>query len=175
MCSAFPLIVHTTVNNVYTVIFGRDTSLDTGLKWQLIQRLMKFVAAVVPILIAVFVSNLVVVLNYAGIIGFFIAFFFPILLHLRSQWVCFQTFRYTLEDNNGYSDSIKLESPLLGPPDNPKKPGLANDLFEFMFTTRKAVLYKTPYSMFFSYPIVVVGIGFISFMTLVFTIVSLIV
>ena len=107
VCSAFPLVVHTTVNNIYTVVFGRDTSQDTGFKYCLIQRLMKFVAAILPIGIALFVSNLVIVLNYAGIIGFFIAFFFPVVLQLSSQWVCQKTFCYLLDDetNNSLHDS----------------------------------------------------------------------
>ena len=136
---------------------------------------------VLPILIAMFVSNLVVILNYAGIIGLFIAFFFLISLHLRSQWVCRQTFWFILDKNKmnayGYNStySSNENSPLLGAQQSTnKKPTFAVDLIEFLFTTRNSVLYKTPYSMFFSYPIVVLGIALISFMTLVFTIFSLI-
>ena len=138
VCSAFPLVVHTTVNNIYTVIFGCDTSLDTGLKWGLVQRCMKFVAAILPIFIAMFVSNLVVVLNYAGIIGFFIAFFFPISLHLRSQWVCRQTFWFILDKNkmNGYGyNSSNENSPLLSAQQSTnEKPTFAVDLIEFLLT-----------------------------------------
>ena len=136
---------------------------------------MKLVAAVLPILIAMFVSNLVQVLNYAGIIGFFIAFFFPAFLHLRSQWVCFQTFRNILRSGsklNGYGSHGNETTPLLG---GVAEQSFSRDLLEFFFTTKHSDLYKTPYSMFFSYPIFVVVIGVVSFMTLVFTIVSLIV
>ena len=55
-----------------------------------------------------------------------------------------------------------------------KKP-FVNEVLEFLSIDSKAVLYKTPYSTVFSYPIVVLVVGVVSFLTLVFTIVSLIV
>ena len=134
---------------------------------------MKFIAAILPIGIALFVSNLVIVLNYAGIIGFFIAFFFPVVLQLSSQWVCQKTFCYLLDEtNNSLHDSSQNSSPVI----KEKTPLLLkpnNSISEFLFTTKKSVLYKTPYSLFFSYPVVVLVIGFFSTLTLVFTIASL--
>ena len=139
---------------------------------------MKFIAAILPIGIALFVSNLVIVLNYAGIIGFFIAFFFPVVLQLSSQWVCQKTFCYLLDDetNNSLHDSSQNSSPVIKektPLLKPNNKTTFKSICEFLFTTKKAVLYKTPYSMLFSYPVVVLVIGFFSTLTLVFTIASL--
>ena len=141
---------------------------------------MKFIAAILPIGIALFVSNLVIDLNYAGIIGFFIAFFLSCVLQLSSQWVCQKTFCYLLDEtNNSLHDSsqnsslvIKEKTPLLLNPNNKTSQTTFESNCEFLFTTKKSVLYKTPYSMFFSYPVVLV-IGFFSTLTLVFTIASL--
>lgn len=141
----------------------------------LVQRGMKFLAAILPICVAMFVSNLVTVLNYAGLIGFFIAFFFPILLHIRSQWVCVQTFKHISGHHsklNGY-ESDKETSPLLGAQGVTPSHDLVSEVLQFLFTTKFSSLYKTPYSMYFSYPIFVLVIAFVSFTTLVFTIVSI--
>ncbi len=96
VCSVYPLVIHTIVSNVYSVVFGRDTSQDKGWELFFIQISMKFTVAFLPICIAMFVSNLVYVLKYAGLAGFFIVLFFPITLQLSSQWVCYRTFAYLL-------------------------------------------------------------------------------
>ena len=112
VCSVYPLMVHTIVNNIYTVIFGKDTSQDKGRRLCLIQLSMKFVIALIPILIALFVSNLVYVLKYAGLAGFFVALFFPIILQLKSQWVCVNRFHYMIDiDSPVQSQSHDNETP----------------------------------------------------------------
>ena len=119
----------------------------------------------------------VIVLNYAGIIGFFIAFFFPILLHLRSQWVCQETFYNLMEiTDNTQSRKMKKGSPEATPllEGSSRKP-FVNEVLEFLSIDSKAALYKTLYSTVFSYPIVVLVVGVVSFLTFVFTIASLIV
>ena len=91
--SAFPLVIHTIVNNLYLVLFGRDTSAKSKFRYEwVILLVLKLVLAVLPMVAALFLSNLVSVLKYAGLLGFFISFFFPTLLQLRSQWMCRQLF-----------------------------------------------------------------------------------
>lgn len=107
VCSAYPLVIHTITNNIYLTLFGRDTSkksktpkLDFGL-----QILIKFITAVLPIAAAMLISNLVYVLKYAGLMGFFIAFFFPTALQLSSTWKCSKVF--------GTRAGSGVDSPLL--------------------------------------------------------------
>ena len=92
--SAYPLVVHTISNNIYTTLFRRDTSLKSKTPKLdfFIQLVIKFVSAVLPITAALLVSNLVYVLKYAGLTGFFIAFFFPTALQLASVWRCSKEF-----------------------------------------------------------------------------------
>ena len=58
-----------------------------------IRLLLKLIVAILPIAAALFISNLVYVLKYAGLFGFFICFFFPAALQLRSIFVVTRTFR----------------------------------------------------------------------------------
>ena len=91
--SAFPLITHTSANNIYLIFMGRDTSKKPKYKFDWAIRLvLKFLVATLPIVGALFISNLVYVLKYAGLFGFGICFFFPTLLQLQSQRVCTRLF-----------------------------------------------------------------------------------
>ena len=58
----------------------------------LLQLVIKFISAVIPIAAALLISNLVYVLKYAGLAGFFISFFFPTALQLSSIWKCSKIF-----------------------------------------------------------------------------------
>ena len=51
-------------------------------------------AAVLPLLAAFGVANLIYVLKYAGLFGFAICLFFPAVLQLRSIHVCNREFRH---------------------------------------------------------------------------------
>lgn len=94
--SAFPLMVHTVVNNLYLIITGHDTSKAPSPKHRLFDRilriLLRLIVAVLPVLLAFGMANLVYVLKYAGLVGFNICFFFPTVLQLRSIYVCRQRF-----------------------------------------------------------------------------------
>ena len=170
-------MVLTTVNNVYTVVLGKDTTQHKGWRYTLIHLGMKFLAASLPIGVSLFVSNLVVVLNYAGLIGFFICFYFPILLQLRSQWVCQETFSHTLNnttmciqaEQNDSGNDISEKTPLLSYSLEPFTKRLSSFL-----CGKGASCYTTPYSLpILSSPIVVMITGIITASFLVFTIVSL--
>ena len=87
--SAYPLVNICSVNNVYMVITGRDTSEPPKWRYDWILRLsLRFIIAVIPILLAFGAANLVFILKYAGPLGYGICFLFPIVLHLRSMYVC---------------------------------------------------------------------------------------
>lgn len=180
VCSVFPLIIHTIVNNIYTVIFGRDTSQVAGWKHFLLQLLMKFIAAVIPIFVALFVSNLVYVLKYAGLTGFFIAFFFPIVFQLSSQWVCCKTFSYMTGDYLANRDrecctSLLINSQIQDKKEDTPLIGSKNKVTvsQFFFSRKNSYLYMTPYSTIFSYPLCVLFIAFLSFICITLSVVSL--
>ena len=61
--SVYPLLVLTIVNNLYTVIFCKDTSQVTN-SWGtfFVRLLLKFIISLAPILVAMAISNLFVVL-----------------------------------------------------------------------------------------------------------------
>lgn len=169
VCSVYPLVVHTIVNNIYSVVLGRDTSQDKGWKLFFIQISMKLVAAVLPIAIAMGVSNLVYVLKYAGLVGFFIVLLFPIALQLTSQWKCYKQFQYLANHSEAVNkstkglgkDSTKIvtgddysvqeSTALLG-----QRKGNATSIMEFFFSFKALFISWTPYSTYLSHPLIVV-------------------
>ena len=178
------------VNNMYTVIFGRDTTQDTSWKMYFIQLLMKSIAGSLPILVALFVSNLVYVLKYAGLFGFLMCFFFPVVLQLRSQWVCRRVFyEQSLKDSGGIiyghssasNDNVQIQKspeevlPLLNGDGTSQSPSLLQDILQYMTTCydNRRTLYITPYSNFYSYPMVVLVAGLLGLICLVLTVTSL--
>ena len=189
VCSVYPLMVHTIVNNIYTVVFGKDTSQDKGRRLCLIQLSMKFVIALLPIFIALFVSNLVYVLKYAGLAGFSIALFFPIILQLRSQWVCVNRFHYMLDidslqspvqsqSQDNETPSFEIDDLDIQNEKIEKTPLLENKNFNkklvlFFFLSRDSILYYTPYSTVLSYPVVVIIVCFLSILFFLLSVASL--
>ena len=170
-------MVLTTVNNIYTVVLGKDTSQHKGWRYTLIHLGMKLLFASLPIGVSLFVANLVVILKYGGLIGFFICFFFPILLQLRSQWVCQEKFSRTLYDINL---AIQAEENDSGS-DIPEKTTLLSSS-SVPFTKRLSIFlcgkdassYTTLYSLpILSSPIVVIITGIITASILVVTIVGI--
>jgi len=94
VCSSYPLGVHAVVNNIYTVLTGQDTTIRASNRcYRLLQLVLRFFAAVIPIICAFLVSNLVTVLQFGGIFAFAIIVFFPTALQLQSIRVCKKTFR----------------------------------------------------------------------------------
>ena len=91
--SAYPLTIHCIVNNIYIIITGSDTSKNP--KWRLdwlLRLLLRLTAALLPLLAAFGVANLISVLKYAGLVGFGVCFLFPTILQLRSTFVCIKRF-----------------------------------------------------------------------------------
>lgn len=170
-------MIHTIVNNIYTVVFGHDTSQAKGMKHKLIQLGMKLVASVLPIAIGFFVSNLVYVLKYAGLLGFFISLFFPMLFQLSSQWVSCKLFYSDKSpaqraNNVAAQSTIQEKIPLL--PNKKAAPSSKKQfLFEFLFTLKYSECYKTPYSTPLSFPLSVVVFFFIAVICFGLTVASL--
>ena len=147
--SVYPLAVLTAVNNLYTVIFGKDVTMAPK-NWTtfFIILAMKGTAATVPILLAMAVSNLVIVLKYAGLMGYFIVVFGPTILQLASQYKCVKTFKYLLVE-----DTRLEERSVNGVTD-----GEENSQLIPTSSVKTTSLYMTPYSTVFSYLPVVVAI-----------------
>jgi len=144
VCSAYPLGVITISNNIFILLSGSDTTLLYQHKYgKLMLITLRLVCAVLPIIGSLFIANLVFIIKYAGLLGLFICYFFPIVLQLRSQYVCHQTFNSAIPDHHL---PVNEELPLLAGSRNVKNSGLG----------WKEETYYTPYSTVFSHPIIVV-------------------
>ena len=171
VCSAYPLVVYTIVNNLYTVFMGRDTSQKVhSYEWAIIMA-MKVVFATLPIIASLFVTNLVYVLTYAGLMGFFICFFFPTALQLASEWKCKKVFgalcdSYTPRHHINNRDGTRTEEsePLLGNGTKKLRCG----------SPHHNPIYATPYSSrVLSHPIAVCVMGGFGFCLFVLAVASL--
>ena len=166
------------VNNIYTVVLGKDTTQHKGWYYTMIHLGMKFLAASFSIGVSLFVANLVFVTKYAGLIGFFLCFYFPILLQLRSQWVCQEMFSHTLNNikmpdhvQQNCNSDITEKFPLLSSSTVPFTKRLS-----IFLCGKGAPCYTTLYSLpILSSPIVVIITGVITASFLIITIVSLII
>ena len=154
--SAFPLSIHCMVNNIYIILTGRDTSEKPRWKCDWLFRiLLRFIAALLPLLAAMGTANLIYVLKYAGLFGFVIALFFPAILQLRSIYLCNREFQSSV------ADVLTEETPLIQ--SNQETLELDNNIImlsgvlEFRGEMRKQ--YMTPYSMgYLSHPMFVIAV-----------------
>ena len=84
--SVFPMVAVTLGNNIFTVVYGGDTTTITGIRYPRLKRVgMRLIAAALPIIGGLFVESLVAVLKYAGLLGFLISYAFPIILQYFSR------------------------------------------------------------------------------------------
>jgi len=167
--SAYPLVVHTVVTNIYIIITGSDTSKTPNhscakCNWLLILAI-KLVSAIVPILAAFGISNLIYVLKYAGLLGFAMCFFFPTILQLGSIYACKKRFANTKYSVSGSVNADDSNSETKGgidaPPTGEKKPLLS---VQELQGKEGRQLYMTPYSyLCLSHPISVIIVGVIGF------------
>ena len=91
--SAYPLVVHVLVNNIYIIITGRDTSVPG--KWRLdwlLRLVLRLAGSIAPLLAAMGMANLIQVINYGGLTGYIVCYFFPAVLQLTSIRKCKKTF-----------------------------------------------------------------------------------
>ena len=170
VASAYPLMVHTIVNNFYILVVGHDSSKapDPKYKWLdfFLRTGFRLFAAVVPILAAFGVANLVYVLKYAGLMGFNICFFFPTILQLKSIYVCRKIFEPSFISVSGTKSKEEEKQSLLSVQ--------GGNLFDEKKSKDKKKFYMTPFSShFFSHPVVVVIVGIFGFCLFVLTLTSL--
>ena len=135
-------------NNAFVGILGKDTAavMKSRHSYFLIL-MMKFFSAITPILIAMAVSNLVTVLKYVGLLLFIIGFIVPILLQLRSQWVCRRVFMAAM------TKQVDLQNTSSDHKDNSvhQKSEEQFSLLSSRFNGKPSDLYMTPYSNICSY------------------------
>ena len=147
--SAYPLTVICIANNVYMALTGKDTSEKSQKRYDWILRLvLRVVIAVLPLLMAFGAANLVFILQYAGQLGFAICFLFPVILQLRSIYVCNKLFGPHGVPKVDKKVSVNVEkTPLLTSP---------------VMSKRRS--YMTPYSnVIFSHPLFVILVAFFGF------------
>ena len=152
--SAYPLMVHTVVNNLYIIIVGRDTSSPPSkrYKWAdfALRITLRLIVATVPILAAMGVANLIYVLKYAGLMGFCICFFFPTSLQAMSIYKCKKMFvpnQFSVSGSHGSEEQRSLLSP--------RTDEILSDKHSLLSTRtlkgkEKLSTYMTPYSNRFS-------------------------
>jgi hypothetical protein len=174
--SAYPLMVHTVVNNLYLIIMGRDSSkppLRKNRQLDFILRIsLRLMVAILPILLAFGVANLVYVLKYAGLLGFNICFFFPTLLQLRSMYVCKRKFTPNhISLSGSHSDEEEQQSLLSAPQGVGTSTLLSTKHMEGKMGHQR---YTTPYSITcLSHPVTVVIVGAIGVCWFCLTLASL--
>ena len=175
ICMNYALNVQPIANNIYSVFFRQDTEKKTKKRSkrciQLLKVLIRLFVAVIPLAVGFGVSNLVTVLQYAGLTGFLLSFIFPTALQLQSIRVCKRVFRGVCTAQTTFptnvltekDDSMKLSTggQVVCSPQE-KKP------------RNESSLYMTPYSTrILSNPIAVIIIGAIGGLLLLLTIGSL--
>lgn len=140
--SAYPLNNATIANNVYIIITGRDSTDDKRQYVKLFLLLLKFICAVLPLALAFAVSNLLYVVEYAGLLGFAICHLYPAMLQFASQYHCMKVFGGSTCSINASDEG----APLLG---KAKK----GNFLKNWWLTWKNPAYWTPHSTFISHPI----------------------
>ena len=142
---------------------------------------MTLTTALLPILVAMGISNLVYVLNYTGLFGFVLCYFAPVLLQLRSQWVCVREFREKPEKTDAGKFASITEKEIEAEETTPliSNAFKVEDFFSFSFQDyfdKMRIyrnLYTTPYSTFLSYWPAVWIIGSVGVLLFLVTVVSL--
>lgn len=160
VCTVFPLVILVIVNNIYTVVFGRDSSEDSSWTSFFIRLVMKFMIASMAILVAVGISNLIVILEYSGLVSFLTSLIMPCLLQLRSQWVCWKMFGKKSEKQPSHELDEMSRKTAAGSGDS--DPLLPQDSLHSPTPSSccsKRDCYTTPYSTFLSHPVAVILIG----------------
>ena len=164
LTSAYPLVVITLSNNVYSAIMCRDTS-EYTMNWEDRRKrmLFRFFFALFPLIGAMFISNLVAVINIAGIFAFTIIFFVPTTCQFISKYFCNKVRR------NHMRTIIAPKSLNTGAPGFVFQRYTLRDLKEFLFTMKA----KTPYSGWYSINLVNIVISIVAVLCFSLGIVSL--
>lgn len=180
VCSAFPLVLQATTNNLYCLLTGRDTSEEAKNKYDWLLRLfLRLIVAVLAILAAFGIANLVRVLKYGGLVGFGV-FGFPALLQFQSIRVCKKLFGAFLATRKESLDMSTLKQEQRRDSDDGKggvenstevAPLIAADDTK---DVKETSLYMTPYSNpILSHPIAALVIGVMIIIFFLLTVFSL--
>ena len=170
ICLNYALNTQPIVNNIYSVFFSRVTRKRSKRCDQLLKPLIGLSTAVIPLAVAFGVSNLVMVLQYAGLSGFLLSFIFPTALQLQSIRVCKKVFRgvrsvqamFPTDDLTEKEESNMTLTTSADSSTQKKKP------------RNESSLYMTPYSTrILSRPIAVTIVGAIGGSLFLLTIASL--
>ena len=166
ICLNYTLNIQPIVNNIYSVFFRQDNRKRTKRCDRLLKPLIRLFAAVIPLLVAFGVSELVKVLLYAVLSGFILSFAVPTTLQLQSIRVCKKTFGGACPVQTTYGFTEKESTTLTTSTDSSTQENKLQN---------KSSLYMTPYSMrVFSHPIAVIIIGTTGGILFLLTIASLI-
>ena len=181
IASVYPLNVHPMVNNIYTVVMGHDTSKSPRkIRYRLLVLMLRFLVALIPILLAFGVSNLVTVFQYSGLFAFLAIFFFPTVLQLQSIRLCKRKFR----DVHVHIQMVRNISSTVSDSkcgkDGDKGTGSSTEVvlhsLQFTQSRDESSLYMTPYSSrILSHPIGVAVIGAIALLLFFLSVSSVIV
>ena len=157
--SVYPLNVVTITNNLQAVVLRSNEPSKTK-TFVFVRLLVKFIVAVLPIMVALGLSNLVEVLKFTALPGFFLVFS-PAILQLRSQWVCKKMFatRKPIPAESTEHDNNLTE--------------MAEEKSDKEQNFNERDLYMTPYSTIFSHWPVVVVIAIIGVILFGMTVASL--
>ena len=115
--SAYPLVVHVLVNNIYIIITGRDTS-EKG-KWQfdwLLRVILRLVGSISPLLASMGMANLIYIINYGGLTGYIVCYFFPAILQLASIHRCKMIFFSPSVSTRNYVQQVDQKGTPVVPP-----------------------------------------------------------
>ena len=172
--TAYPISTTIIVNNVYGSVVGHDSAEASKSRCRsILLMVMKLVTALIPISVAMFVSNLVTVLKYLGLLEICSSLFFPVLLQLSSQWLCYKTFKRALDSASVLHESSALAE---NTNDNHKESEDRSRLIQpaTVSPVKPSDLYMTPYSTIFSHWPVVVGIAVIGVVIFVISFISIV-
>ena len=170
--SAFPLINVTIANNLYILIMREDTTQASRRRYgRPIKIILRLVCALFPICAALFITNLVFIVSYAGLLGLTMCFFFPIALQLKSQYRCYIVFskgnrQGEISFSSSSTPSEDVREPLLL-----RQARKENDKAKSSRWWNPA--YSTPYATVFSHPISVMIFAVLSCWACGFAIASL--
>lgn len=99
--SAFPLLIVTVANNLYIIIMGVDSTQANKRRYgRLVNIALRVICAIIPIFAALFITNLVFIVSYGGLLGLSMCYLFPIALQLKSQFRCYVVFGDANQQDN---------------------------------------------------------------------------
>ena len=162
VCFTFALAVQTMANNIYSLITGHDTSKKPNHRcnW-LFNLLLRAFVAILPILAALGIANLVYIIKYSGILAF-AAIILPAGLQFQSIRVCKKTFLPLLAKDKKNFPMSELQQNTQETSDSDKEVSKGMEKSPLMSNQdcKATPLYMTPYSSrVFSHPVAVVITG----------------